>query len=192
MVLACRNPQYIVTSKLKVWSVITSYSIHYTKLYDETKLASRFPLGQIIHQNVATPYDGKATATMLPNDNICWISKGKYGLAGFNLESQTVQYTSPNSMLTQGNTNAVSSDGDYLYLANGEDGLCIAGLPAAGAELVPFVKWDDATEINASANFVQAKGDWVFVAKGGGGLKILHKSPVDKYPTVCDYRNNFV
>lgn len=64
-------------------------------------------------------------------------------------------------------TNAVSTDGNFIYMANGGAGLDILKLDE---DLNPIA--EGIAEINGSANFVQAKGEYIYVASGSG-LKIL-------------------
>ena len=87
-----------------------------------------------------------------------------------------------------GNTNGVSTDNDYVYAANGSDGISISPHPEGGDNIEPIFYWDMA-EDDASANFIIADGEWVFVAKGGGGFKILRKRVKDEYKTITTYND---
>jgi len=73
-------------------------------------------------------------------------------------------------------TNAVSTDGNYVYMANGGAGLDILKLDD---DLTPIA--EGIAEIEGSANFVQAKGDYIYVASGKG-LKILRIISVEDAP----------
>ena len=64
-------------------------------------------------------------------------------------------------------TNAVSTDGNFIYMANGGAGLDIVKLDDVFNPVAEGI-----AEIQGSANFVQAKGEYVYVASGSG-LKIL-------------------
>ncbi len=64
-------------------------------------------------------------------------------------------------------TNAVSTDDHFIYMANGGAGLDIIKL---NESLNPVA--EGIAEIQGSANFVQAKGEYIYVASGTG-LKIL-------------------
>jgi len=148
-----------------------------------------FDITSIYHQNVEEPYKGKSTLFMDEGGEICYVASGHNGLIAYNVNDGGQVYSSPAGMLTTGNTNGFAKDDDYVYLANGADGLYIATLPEGGSgELVPVQVWD-MDETSASANLVQTDGDWVFVAKGGGGLKILRKIPNGNYPVVCEFDN---
>ncbi len=150
---------------------------------------SVYDIEPIYHQNVEEPYKGKSTLHLDEGGNIAWVASGVNGLKAYDISTGSVVYTSPAGMLTTGNTNGLSKDDDYIYLANGADGLYIATLPEGGSgEIVPVQIWD-LNETGASANLVQTDGDWIFVAKGGGGLKILRKIPNSGYPVICDYDN---
>ncbi len=151
-----------------------------------------FDITPIYHQNVEEPYRGKSTLFMDQGEDICYVASGFNGLIAYDVNSGNQVYTSPAGMLSSGNTNGFAKDDDYVYLANGADGLYIATLPESGSgELIPVQVWD-MNESGASANLVETDGDWIFVAKGGGGLKILRKIPNGNYPVVCSFDNQGV
>ncbi len=152
-------------------------------------LVRSIPLGSIVHQNVAEPYLGKATVTISEGSNIAYIAMNSGGMKAVNIETGQVIFTSPANMLTTGNTHGVVTDGGTIYMANSDDGLFIGCIPTAPGEIFQAQHWD-LDEVSASANMVQTDGDWVFVAKGGGGLKILKKVDNSVYPSVDGYDNN--
>jgi hypothetical protein len=144
-------------------------------------------IAPIFHQYVEEPYKGKSTLFIEKNSQIAYVASGANGLKAYNINSGNEVYTSPADMLTTGNTNGLTKDDDYIYLANGADGLFIGKLPNGnGGEIIPVQTWD-MNESGASANLVETDGDWIFVAKGGGGLKILRKIAHGNYPVICDY-----
>ena len=66
-------------------------------------------------------------------------------------------------------TNGVSvTDNGWVYIANGAGGLDIAKIDADGK-----LTWMGNVDLEASVNFVEANGEYVFVARGVLGLKIL-------------------
>jgi len=145
-----------------------------------------FDIGPIYHQNVDQPYYGKSAMHMDAGSNDCFVSLGKFGMKAFNVETGNVSFYSPANMLTSGNTNGLTKDDLFVYLANGADGLFIGRMPDGGGELIPVQVWD-MNESGASANLVKATNDWLFVAKGGGGFKILRRIPNSIYPPICDW-----
>ena len=148
-----------------------------------------FGIGSIFHQNVLETYRGKSTMEFSPlNNNHIYIAKGKDGIAKVNINNGNVLSESKGTMLVVGNTNGVSTDNDYVYAANGSDGISISPHPESGEKIEPIFYWDMA-EDDASANFIMADGEWVFVAKGGGGFKILRKRVKDEYKTITTYNN---
>lgn len=102
---------------------------------------------------------------------------GEGGLKCFNLD---VSATIPSSLLPRPAildeerdwdyvTNAVSvSNGGWVYIANGAAGLDIARLDIYGK-----LTWLGNIDLGSSVNFVEASGNYVFVASGLGGLIIL-------------------
>jgi len=147
-------------------------------------LVHSWDLGSIVHQNVEEPYLGKATLSINEGDNIAFIAMNSNGVKGINIETGAEIYSSPVEMLTIGNTHGLAIDEKFVYMANSDDGLTIGCLPEDGGPMINVQHWD-LDESGASANMVQTDGDWVFVAKGGGGLKILRKVHNGTYPTVC-------
>jgi len=145
-----------------------------------------FDIGSIYHQNVESPYKGKAAMHIDPQSNNCFVSMGVNGMKAFNILNGDEVYSSPSDMLTTGNTNGLTKDDLFVYLANGADGLYIAKLPDSPGEIIPVQVWD-MDETPASANLVKASEEWLFVAKGGGGLKILRRVHESIIPPVCDY-----
>ncbi len=151
--------------------------------------STSYDIGSIFHQNVVETYRGKSTMEFSPlNNNHLYIAKGKDGIAMVNITNGNILNESKGTMLVVGNTNGVSTDGDYVYAANGSDGISIAPHPSSGEEIMPFFHWD-MDEDDASANYIIADGEWVFVAKGGGGFKILRKRTKDEYKTITTYNN---
>jgi hypothetical protein len=66
-------------------------------------------------------------------------------------------------------TNGVSaSDNGWVYIANGAGGLDVARLDSGGQ-----LTWMGNIDLEASVNYVEANAEWVFVARGVLGLKIL-------------------
>ncbi len=66
-------------------------------------------------------------------------------------------------------TNGVSvTDNGWVYVANGAGGLDVAKIDSDGK-----LTWMGNVDLEASVNFVEANGEYVFVARGVLGLKIL-------------------
>lgn len=134
-----------------------------------------WPVGQVIHQNVEPEFVnfGKATIFIRPDANVCFVSLGMYGMKAFNIFNGNLVYQSPAGMIIYGNTNAVSADSKYIYMANGAQGLYIAKAPTSGTEVEIVGIWDD-PNYPGSANHVYSDGSHIFVSKGvEGGLKII-------------------
>lgn len=144
----------------------------------------QFDLGEPgYHQSVEPDYDqwGKLHIFIKPATDVCYIPLGVNGMKAIKVNPSAstipqIVYTTPANMLTVGNTNSVSADNDYIYLANGADGVLFATPPQSGTELNVTGVWDN-SQYPGSANFVASNNTHVFVAKGKeGGLKILLKT----------------
>ena len=149
-------------------------------------------LGAVIHQNVATPYRGKNTVHFADNDpHIGWVAAGQQGLLGYDMSTQSIAYTSAEDMLTAGNTNGIASDDDFLYMANGADALAVALRPESPGNVDPVFTWD-MEDYPASANQVATDGEWIFIAKGRGGLVILRRIETGTYYSISGHDNQGV
>jgi hypothetical protein len=78
-------------------------------------------------------------------------------------------------------------DDQYAYVANGADGLAIFETGTDGLPDADHVFLWDLDETGASANFVESGDDWVFVAKGEGGFKILKKPNPEDVLALCAF-----
>jgi hypothetical protein len=148
---------------------------------------SSYDVGNITHTNVQEAYRGKNTLTFDPyNRDRVFVSMAQNGFKTVDIRSGQTTHTSKGTMLLEGNTNAVTLDNTYLYIANGADGIAIADHPGSQSEIQPFFVWD-MEEQPASANYVTAKDDWIFVCKGQGGFNILYRQEKAPYMTVSPY-----
>jgi hypothetical protein len=150
-----------------------------------------YSLGKIYHQNVEDEDIGKTTLNFKSNSSdMLFVAAGAEGLKVLNAADGIELWSSPKSMLPFGNANAVTLDNRYVYVANGADGLAIFPLDEAGLPNESKVFLWDLNEQHASANYVQTKDSWVFIAKGKGGLKILKTpNPDDRLP-VCSHNSS--
>ncbi|OOG65882.1 LVIVD repeat-containing protein [Flavobacterium sp. A45] len=99
------------------------------------------------------------------------VSEGYQGLGVYNMSTgtkiQTISLiptatTEPEDVVT----NAVSVNGDYVFVANGGNGLNVY---KTGDQLTLV----GTVGINGSSNYVKSSGDYIYVASGKGGLKII-------------------
>lgn len=149
------------------------YKIHGVDQSDEWI----FNVGSVSHQNVEPEYEyfGKGVIFIKNNGNVCYMAMGKYGMKAVDIYTGALVYESPAGMITYGNTNGVSADNNYIYLANGAQGLYVYE-PGIGTAMNFVGKWDGYATGPASANFVQSNNTNIFVAFGKeGGLSILSK-----------------
>jgi hypothetical protein len=112
-------------------------------------------------------------------DNLL-VSEGYQGLGIYNMTTgvkiQTISLSpaataEPDDVVT----NAVSVNDDYVFVANGANGLNVY---QSGDQLTLM----GTVGINGSANYVKTSGDYIYVASGKGGLKII-KMEKPKAPT---------
>ncbi len=106
------------------------------------------------------------------------VALGEEGLKCYDVSSDipsTVISALPRPAVPEGGapndyvTNGVSvSDNGWVYIANGAGGLDIAKINTGG-----LLTWKGNVNLGASVNFVDANANYVFVARGVLGLKIL-------------------
>lgn len=149
-------------------------------------------IGSAVHQNVERNFRGKSTLHFAQrHPEVVFVTMGYDGLKGFDIYTDEELFSSPANMLTKGNTNGITSDDDYLYMANGADGITVANMPEGSGEVEPIFTWD-LNEAPASANYMTTDGEWIFVAKGGEGLKILRKGALGEHQTMFGHDDNGV
>lgn len=149
-------------------------------------------IGAAVHQNVERNFRGKSTLHFAQrHPEVVFVTMGYDGLKGFDIYTDEELFSSPSSMLAKGNTNGITSDDDYLYMANGADGITVATMPEGSGVVEPIFTWD-LDEAPASANYMTTDGEWIFVAKGGEGLKILRKGKLGEHQTLYGHDNNGV
>ncbi|RNC85421.1 MAG: DUF4114 domain-containing protein [Balneola sp.] len=149
-------------------------------------------IGTATHQNVERSYRGKSTLHFAQRyPEVVFVTMGYDGLKGFDIYTDEELYSTPSNILTKGNTNGVTSDDDYIYIANGADGISVLDMPESPGEMNPIFHWD-LNEAPASANYMTTDGEWIFVAKGGEGLKILRKGTLGEHQTMFGHDNSGV
>ncbi|MEO1022947.1 MAG: DUF4114 domain-containing protein [Bacteroidota bacterium] len=154
------------------------------KAVGSTSEADEIQLGEAIHQNVEFTYKGKATLHFSERyPEVVFVTMGSEGLKGIDILTRQVLFSSSDRMLTTGNTNGVTSDEDYVYMANGADGLAVALMPEQAGDMETVFNWD-LDDTPGSANFITTNGEWIFVAKGKEGLKILRKGETGEHQTL--------
>jgi len=116
------------------------------------------------------PVDGKNV--LEHRASITYAALGDQGVKGykFNNESEPVYEFKP---LGEDVSNGVTVDGQYVYIANGTDGLFITTIASSGnKEPEEVYSWKGG---NGSANFVKTDGNFIILANGIDGLNILKK-----------------
>lgn len=155
----------------------------YTVGKEDESIEPTFAVGSITHNVSNDEYKdaGKATCFMEQGSDICYVALGANGFVAVDVNENAQVMHSVSNLLVEGNTNAISADDKYIYLANGADGVYFCEKPTiskgmADVEITPSYKWDEAI-VGASANFVTVlDNEYIFVAKGSnGGLKLIKR-----------------
>lgn len=105
------------------------------------------------------------------------VSQGYKGLGVYNLTGTLLQTLAiPTATAAEDQidvvTNAVSVNGDYVYVANGAAGISVYKTTSGTLGLLGTIA------LSGSSNYVKSVGDYIFVASGNGGLKIIKKVTV--------------
>ena len=152
--------------------------------------ATEYNIGTILHQNVDVVGRGKSTLHFVDNNqDEAYVTMGMEGLKRFNIHTGELTWSSPTDMITSGNTNGLTSDGEFIYVANGADGLTVFTQPEIGEIPERVFQWDLDDAETASANMVETYGEWIFVAKGQGGVKILKRPQSGDYLPIDSYND---
>jgi hypothetical protein len=122
--------------------------------------------------------DPEAKSIVRLYNKFALVALGEEGLKCYDVSSNmpsTVISALPGPAVPEGEspldyvTNGVSvSDNGWVYIANGAGGLDIAKIDTNGQ-----LTWMGNVNLDASVNFVEANANYVFVARGLLGLKIL-------------------
>jgi hypothetical protein len=122
--------------------------------------------------------DPEAKSILRLYNKFALVALGEEGLKCYDVSSNmpsTVISVLPRPAVPEGEspwdyvTNGVSvSDNGWVYIANGSGGLDIAKIDTDGK-----LTWMGNINLGASVNFVEANANYVFVARGVLGLKIL-------------------
>jgi cytoskeletal protein CcmA (bactofilin family) len=156
--------------------------------------------GSLVHEKdiVVQSNTAEAKRTMDLYQNIAIVPQGRNGFATYNIQSGSLikQHEIPNYTGNDSNldpedvvVNAVSVNNDKLFAANGGAGVSIYGFnnQSGVADLLGTASFNglDLT----SSNFVVSRENYVFVASGRGGLKILKM--IDLTPKVPTCNGNY-
>jgi hypothetical protein len=121
--------------------------------------------------------DPEAKSILRLFNKFALVALGEEGLKSYDVSSMPSTFISalPGPVVPEGGlpgdyvTNGVSvSDNGWVYVANGAGGLDIARIDAVGK-----LTWLGNINLGASVNFVESNSNYVFVARGVLGLKIL-------------------
>ena len=122
--------------------------------------------------------DPEAKSILRLYNKFALVALGEEGLKCYDLSSNipsTVISALPRPTVPEGEsprdyvTNGVSvSNNGWVYIANGAGGMDIAKIDTDGQ-----ITWMGNVNLDASVNFVEANANYVFVARGVLGLKIL-------------------
>ena len=157
--------------------------------------STEHPVGEILHQNVDIISRGKSTLHFTSeNPDEVYATMGMHGLKRFNIHTGQETWSAPEEMITTGNTNGLTSDDEFIYVANGADGLSVFTNPQASGNSPQLVFQWDMDESEASANYVEIDGstEWILIAKGQGGTKILKRPQPGDYLPISSYNNKGV
>ena len=119
-----------------------------------------------------TPPNGKNVIEH--RDAITYGAFGNQGVKGYKFDGGGDPLVYEFDPTGEDVANAVSADGQYVYIAHGTDGLFITTrAKSPNKEPEGIYSWDN--DDQSSANFVKTDGKFVILANGTDGLKILKR-----------------
>jgi hypothetical protein len=183
--LTLEQEQYIVSGDLRA---VAANSNKVATLSGETGLYFYNPQGLAQLANIATGQDiAESKRTIAFNNNYLLVAAGRMGVQYYNTadyklagELRLPTVAPPGIDINEYVTNAVSVNDGLFLAANGAAGLYACNETSThGLELL------GAIDLDGSSNYVKIKGDYIFVATGKGGLKII-KLVRPATNTACD------
>ena len=139
---------------------------------------SNFDLEKTISIPTLAP-ESKRTISFFGNSVL--VSQGGNGVGVYDIDAGVELANLPINQLPDTDiipsekvTNAVSTSNGLILMANGAAGFGITKINDN-----KIIEEEGIANIHGSANYVKAKGDYIFVASGKGGLKILKMSKVN-------------
>lgn len=140
---------------------------------DEFNLIKTFPIG------IIQPETGKSG--LFIKDDLIWVAMGYNGVKAYNFNGELIH------TLTLTNSNAFSTDitidDDYIYVANGEDGMYIC----EAIQGVQEINVLDIYNYHKSTNNISVGESLIFIANGKDGFKILQRVPKSDDGVICEY-----
>ncbi|WP_374172632.1 hypothetical protein [Flavobacterium tructae] len=140
--------------------VVTLSGTKGVNIYNESTLA--------LQKSFTTSTDVKASKRTIDFDGTkLLVSEGYKGLGVYDINSGSKLQTIPLAVAGEENvTNALSVNDGYAFVANGAAGLNVY---KTGAQLGLL----GTVDILGSSNYVKSSGNFIYVASGKGGLKII-------------------
>ncbi|MCC9020122.1 MULTISPECIES: hypothetical protein [Flavobacterium] len=140
--------------------VVTLSGTKGVNIYNESTLA--------LQKSFTTSTDVKASKRTIDFDGTkLLVSEGYNGLSVYDINSGSKLQTIPLAVAGEENvTNALSVNDGYAFVANGAAGLNVY---KTGAQLGLL----GTVDILGSSNYVKSSGNFIYVASGKGGLKII-------------------
>jgi hypothetical protein len=129
------------------------------------------PSGEI---EVGGATDPEAKSMVRLSGNYALVALGEEGVKCYNLSTNQLVGSFPRPEVPVGAyewdyvSNGVAVYNDLVYVANGAAGIDVLRLNSDGS-----LTWVSNIDLGASANFIDVNSNYIFVATGLGGLKIL-------------------
>jgi|GEM_PF-5721414 len=120
--------------------------------------------------------DGDAEITFDEgNPTTVLVAAGSDGVQAYDIKSGSLVNSSPDLLVQRGSSSGVTTDEDFVYMANGSDGLAICKSSSLiGVDLQPVVIFNPKS-FAAPATHVAVDGEWVFLANGEAGLSVIRQ-----------------
>lgn len=135
---------------------------------------------------ISSDFGDFAKRTIAVQNDMLVVSEGANGAGVYDMNSGALIKQLPILINPDGVavkdivTNAVSINEDIILMANGGAGLSLSEDQGNNPDLVGII------ELSGSINFVESKGDYIFVASGKKGFQIIKLNrPVDSLEAEC-------
>lgn len=138
--------------------------------HTDLTLGETISVGDYYYPNQQESASSVGKSTIYIDDKMAWVSMGAKGLKAFDL-TQSIAEPVYTYVPINGNVNGVSFFDNMVLVAGGADGFILAEKPAEGVSMDILGAYNP----EGSVNFVAANDEFIVLACGTGGVKILRK-----------------
>lgn len=147
---------------------------------DPVQLITNLPGQPVVHELGVSSLTSGAKAIVRIWNGLAFVAMGEHGLNVYDLETgdQVAGIARPDIPEGENSQNFVTNgvsvhEESYVFIANGAAGVFVARYTDGNLELLGSI------DLDASVNYVEASGDYLFAATGAKGVAIIYMGGVN-------------